>query len=250
VGRKGPPKHLKRFASPAFWPIPKKAYTFTVRPLPGPHPIEDSIPLLIIIRDILKHCETYREAKKIIKKGEILVDGRIIREEKFPVGLMDVVSIPSTGENYRVLPDPIKGLILHPIGKEEATFKLCRIENKTMVKGGNIQLNLHDGRNILIKVANPAKPEEDVYDVLDVIKIGVPDQNIQAHIKFREGIQALIIKGKNRGLYGRVNKIEGPIQREYKTAIIESFNGNLVRANITYVFAIGENEQLISLPKW
>ncbi|MCR6691299.1 MAG: 30S ribosomal protein S4e, partial [archaeon YNP-LCB-003-016] len=42
MGRRGPPKHLKRFASPAFWPIPKKAYTFTVRPLPGPHPIEDS----------------------------------------------------------------------------------------------------------------------------------------------------------------------------------------------------------------
>ncbi|HDH06874.1 MAG TPA: 30S ribosomal protein S4e, partial [Thermoproteales archaeon] len=29
MGRKGPKRHLKRFPAPAFWPIPRKAYTFT-----------------------------------------------------------------------------------------------------------------------------------------------------------------------------------------------------------------------------
>lgn len=250
MGRRGPPKHLKRFASPAFWPIPKKAYTFTVRPVPGPHPMDESIPLLIIVRDILKYAETAEEAKKIIKRGEILVDGKVRREEKFPVGIMDVISIPATEENYRVLPDPIKGLILHPINKEEATFKLCRIENKTTVKGGNIQLNLHDGRNILIRVVNPSKPEEDVYDTLDTLKISIPNQEIQAHIKFKEDNQAIIIKGKNKGLYGKIKGIEGYIQREYKTVLLEDYNGNLIRASMEYVFVIGEDKPLISIPTW
>lgn len=250
MGRRGPPKHLKRFASPALWPIPKKAYRFTVRPVPGPHAIDESIPLLIIIRDILKHAETAKEARKIISNGEIIVDGRLIREPKFPVGIMDVISIPSTGEKYRVLPDPIKGLRLHNINEEEANFKLCKIMNKTMVNGGNIQLNLHDGRNILIKIANPFKPEEDVYDTLDTLKIGLPNQEIQAHVKFKEGNQAIITGGKNRGLYGKIVSIEGPVQRGHKTVLIEDENGNLIRTSMNYAFIIGEDKPLISLPKW
>ncbi|MCS7096995.1 MAG: 30S ribosomal protein S4e [Candidatus Methanomethylicia archaeon] len=249
MGRRGQPKHLKRFAAPEFWPIPKKAYTFTVRPLAGPHALENSIPLLIIVRDILKYAETAAEAKKIIKRGEILVDGKVRREHKFPVGLMDVISIPKTGENYRVLPDPVKGLILHPISMEEANFKLCRIENKTMVKGGNIQLNLHDGRNILVSIANPADPKEDVYKTLDTLKINLSKREIQAHVSFDEGRQAIIVKGKNRGIYGVIKGIEGPVQRDFKTVLIEDSYGNIYRTSINYVFVIGDTEPLITLPK-
>ncbi|MEM2136412.1 MAG: 30S ribosomal protein S4e [Candidatus Methanomethylicia archaeon] len=247
MGRKGPAKHLKRFASPAFWPIPKKAYTFTVRPLPGPHPLDSCIPLLLLVRDMLKYAENASEAIKIIKGGKILVDGKIRIEPKFPVGIMDVISIPSIGENYRILPDPTKGLTLHPISQEEAMFKLCRIENKTMVKGGYIQLNLHDGRNKVIKRINT---EEDVYKTLDVIKISIPKQEIINHIKFMEGHQAIIIRGKNIGLYGKILKIEGTGERKSKTVLLEDKDGNVFRTGMEYAFMIGENEPMISLPKW
>lgn len=247
MGRKGPAKHLKRFASPAFWPIPKKAYTFTVRPLPGPHSLDSCIPLLLLVRDMLKYAENVSEAIKIIKGGKILVDGKIRREPKFPVGIMDVISAPSIGENYRVLPDPTKGLTLHPISQEEAMFKLCRIENKTMVKEGYIQLNLHDGRNKVIKSINT---EEDVYKTLDVIKISIPKQEIINHIKFMEGHQAIIIRGENIGLYGKILKIEGTGERKSKTVLLEDKDGNVFRTSMEYAFIIGENEPMISLPKW
>ena len=57
---------------------------------------------------------------------------------------------------YRVMPSH-KGLVLAPISKEESNTTLLRVEDKTTVHNG-VQIALHDGSNILIKVADPKKP--------------------------------------------------------------------------------------------
>ena len=96
-------------------------------------------------------ADTAREAKMIINQGEILVDGTVRKDYKFPVGFMDVIQIPKTGKTYRVLPDEKGRLVLHPISEENQNFKLCRIQNKTTIRGGRQQLNLHDGRNYRVE---------------------------------------------------------------------------------------------------
>ncbi len=249
MGRKGPKRHLKRFPAPSFWPIERKAYKFTVRPSPGPHPLDRCIPLLVVVRDILGYAETAREAKKVIKERQIKIDGVPRTDHKFPVGLMDVIEIPAANEYYRVLPHPQKGMILHPIPPEEATFKLCRIENKTTVKGGHIQLNLHDGRNHLIRVSDPMKPVEDVYKTLDVIKLSIPEQEILDHIKFEKGVIAIVIGGKNIGLTGRVVEIEKRFGRHRSIVTLEAATKDLFKTSLAYVFPIGVDKPLISLPK-
>jgi small subunit ribosomal protein S4e len=85
---------LKRLKAPKFWKLPKKSRKWAVSPRPGPHRKFESIPLAIALRDIVKIAETGSEAKKIIKMGEILVDGKIRRDHKYPAGLMDAISIP------------------------------------------------------------------------------------------------------------------------------------------------------------
>jgi small subunit ribosomal protein S4e len=42
------------------------------------------------------------------KEGLIKVDNKIRRDPRFPLGIMDVVSIEKTGENFRILYD-VKG---------------------------------------------------------------------------------------------------------------------------------------------
>ncbi|MEA2090603.1 MAG: S4 domain-containing protein, partial [Thermoproteota archaeon] len=143
MGKKGGSRHLKRKPAPRFWPIHRKELVWTFKPKPGPHPITRCFPLALILREILGVAKTRKEAKKIISKGKVQVDGKARREELFPVGLMDVISIPDVEKSYRILPSS-RGLTLHSIKKNEAAFKLCRIENKSIVKGGNLQLNLHD----------------------------------------------------------------------------------------------------------
>jgi len=249
MGSKGGSKHLKRNPAPKFWPIHRKEATWTIKPKPGPHPILGSIPLAILVRDILGFAKTRKEARSIISQGKISIDGQIRREERFPTGLMDVISIPDAEREYRVLPSE-KGLILHSIDKEEATFKLCRIENKSIVPEGHVQLNLHDGRNILLRVKDPRNPaEEDIYQTLDVLKIKVPNQEITGHIKLSEGLTALIIGGKNRGMFGKIVAIEKQQgQRRRKQLVtIEDKGGNRFQTILDYVFVLGEAKSPISL---
>ena len=85
---------MKRLNAPRALRIHRKEKKWTVKPSPGPHPIEKSIPLSLIIRDVLDLADTLRETKKIISNGDILVDGAVKKDYKLPVGIMDIVYIP------------------------------------------------------------------------------------------------------------------------------------------------------------
>jgi ribosomal protein S4E len=63
-----------------------------------------------------------REATFILndKEGGILVDHKVRRDKGFPVGIMDVVQIPKTKENFRVLYDVKGRFVVKPIEDNEA----------------------------------------------------------------------------------------------------------------------------------
>lgn len=249
MGRKGGKAHLKRLLAPHFWRIPKKESVWAVRPTPGPHSMGASIPLVVILRYILNYAYTTGEARRIITEGKIEVDGKVRRNPRFSVGIMDVVEIPETKDLFRVLPAPKRGLILHPIKKSEIRFKLCRIENKTCVKGGHIQLNLHDGRNYLIRTNDPHKPVEDVYKVHEVIMLSLPKQEIKDHIKFEKDVIALTVAGKNLGLAGKIEKIESGASLYPSLVTLRGNDGTSFQTLLKYVFPIGAEKPLISLPE-
>ena len=250
MGRQGGSRHLKRKPAPKSWPIHRKELVWTVKPKPGPHHISNCIPLVLIVRDILGLAGSRKEAKTIISQGKVKVDGKAEREEGFPVGLMDVISIPTIKKAYRVLPSK-KGLTLHPIDAEEAKLKLCRIENKSIVKNGHIQLNLHDGRNVLVQLDDPKNPKKDIYRTLDVLKIGVPDQEILEHSNLVEGVPAVIFGGKNMGRRGSLVAFEKrPGQkRRNLLATIEDEEGTRFQTTVELVFALGDKKPWISLPE-
>ena len=248
MARMGSKKHLKRLASPRLWQIHRKEAKWAPRTRPGPHSLSRSIPLQIIIRDMLGYAKTYRETKKILAEGNVLIDGVVRADERFPVGLMDVIEIRKIDKFYRVLPHPSKELILHEIGEEEVTFKLCQLINKVTVKKGNIQLNFHDGRNILVKVQDPANPVEDTYKSRDVLQLVLSNQEIINHFKFEEDVLAIIIGGKNAGLVGRINEIEKRIGHHASVVTLENAQGEFIKTALEYTFPIGTDEPMISLP--
>ena len=250
MGRKGGSTGLKREPAPRFWPIHRKEFVWIVKPSPGPHSLQRCLPLAIVLRDILGFAKTRKEAKKIVSQGKTYVDGKVRRKDNFPVALMDAISIPDADKCFRILPSK-KGLILHPIGKEEVVFKLCRIENKAVAKNGHVQLNLHDGSNILVKVADSKNPQEDVYKTLDTLKISVPERQILEHIKMKENAFAIITGGKNIGKHGKIVEIESAEVKKRRNAfaIIEDEKGNRYQTILKFVFAIGETQPIISLPE-
>jgi small subunit ribosomal protein S4e len=175
-----------------------------------------------------------------------MVDGRIRRRADFPVGLMDVISMPDVNKFFRVLPSH-KGLILSPISKKESEFKLCRVEDKTTIAKG-AQIALHDGSNILVKMSDPKNPKEVPYESFDILKLSLPDKQVVDVAKTKEGKLAIITGGKNIGKQGRIVEIEKTEAKKRRNAlvIIEDENGNRYQTILEFIFAIGEDQSLTS----
>jgi small subunit ribosomal protein S4e len=247
MGKKGGARHLKRMHAPSFWPIHAKEFQWTKKPKPGPHAIQKCLPLSIVIRDILGYTKKSKEARSVIRGRKVRVDGKTRIETKYPAGLMDVIEIPEAKVAVRVLPIQRKGLSVLNIPPEEASFKLCRIEDKRTVPGGDFQLSLHDGRNILVKVSDPRRPEGESYHTFDTIQINLPDQKIIKRIKFVEGSQVLVTSGSNLGRTGRIKKIEAGSAARPTIVTVEDSQSEVFRTVADYVFVVGEEKPIISL---
>jgi len=113
-------QHLKRLASPRTWPIAKKISVFVARPNPGPHKLEHQVPITVFLRDIVGVAQNTKEVKRMLHLKKVLVDGSVIHDNKRPVGLMDVVSIPEAGLYYRILISKKNKLYALPISEEES----------------------------------------------------------------------------------------------------------------------------------
>ena len=245
--RHGGTKSSKRLNTPKYLRIKRKHGTFFINPSPGPHPRRFSLPLLHIVRDLLEIVDNFREAKKLIGLGYFKIDGKVVRDKAYPVGLMDVLSIDKINKHYRVLPDSHHGLKLFEITDQESLFKLCRITQKTTLKGGHIQLNLHDGRNIVIEVKDPKNPKEDNYKRMDVLKISIPEQEILKVLRFKEGNLAIIMSGKNIGQVGKITKILKRFGPKASTVAIQR-DSELTETLYDYTFIIGDQEPEIAIP--
>jgi small subunit ribosomal protein S4e len=241
MGKKGPTKHLKREMAPTFWPVPRKEKVWAIRTSPGPHGLRESTPLLVVVRDCLGYAETAKEAGMIIKQGMVLVDGKPRRDNGFSVGLMDVVELPDAEKRFRVLPGKGRRVMMHPIDEEEAGFKLCRIAGKTTVDDGVTQLNLHDGRNMLLTEGGER------YSVNDTVKLEIPEQEIVEHVSFKPGVRAIITGGRSQGTYGILMGL-GPEPGRKRTATIRTMGNEDVRTLAAYVFAVGSETSIISIP--
>ncbi|NOZ59074.1 MAG: 30S ribosomal protein S4e [Euryarchaeota archaeon] len=237
-------RHAKRLTAPKAVKIPRRESKFIVKPRPGPHPQERSIALLLVVRDMLGFAKNSREAKKIIKAGKVLVDGKPRKDHKYPVGLMDIVTIPEAKVQKVVLFDRKGRLVLKDVAKKRSTTKLCRINNKTVVKGGHIQLNLHDGRNVLIRVSNPEKPAEDVYSTKDTVVIDLKKGRIVKHLRYGEGSLAYIIEGKHMGEVARIKEIR-KVRSPQPNVVVLTRDGEEFETIEDYVFVIGEDKPVL-----
>jgi small subunit ribosomal protein S4e len=245
LGRKGKTGRLKRKPAPEFWPIHKKEYTWVVKPASGPHSLNNCLSLTLVLRDLLGVAKTKKEVGMILYEGKVLVDGKVREKADFPVGLMDVISLPDLDKYYRVIPSH-QGLSLSPISKADAGFKLCRVENKTTVANG-VQVALHDGSNILVKVADPKNPNEVTHETFDILKLSLPNKEVVDVIKTKVGNLAIITGGKNVGKTGRIVEVEQTEakKRRQALAVIEDENGARCQTILDFVFSIGDKTPLI-----
>ncbi|MCG3216933.1 MAG: 30S ribosomal protein S4e [Candidatus Heimdallarchaeota archaeon] len=240
----GGKKHLKRYVVSKHIPIHKKAFTYTVKPYPGPHAAHDCIPVTILLRDMFRFARNMSEVKKILFERNVVVDGRVRTNRKYPLGFMDVISFPKIKENYRMIYLAKKGLRVIPITEKETSVKLCQIKDKTTIKNGLTQLNLHDGRNILL-------PSEDAtsskYSTHDTIKISIPDQEILERYELKIGNYGFVTSGRWMGRHGTIEEISTHGRSPSKTVTLKTSDGEELVTLFRYIFVIGNDSPSITI---
>ena len=159
------------------------------------------------------------------------VDGITRSDPRFGVGLFDVVEIG--GKHYRFIPSKVPTFIEIP--KEESAKKICKISDKTAVKKGKIQLNLHDGKNIVL--------DKNEYSTKDSLIIELPSQKILEHIKFEPESMVMIISGKYTGRLAILKKIETGINKR----VWLDMEGKSFEAPLDAVVMVGKSEPVMKL---
>lgn len=195
-------KHLKRLVAPGSWHIPKKVQKFVMKTAPGPHNA-GALPVGVWLREHIGLAQNASEVKKILHQRDVIVNGRACRNPQMGLGVFDIVSIPRLGKHYRIQLDMRGNLVAIEIPAESAKTRLCKIRNKTTIRGGKVQLNLAYGANILAD--NTYRAKDSVVVILGTD--GEDRFRIVDHFPFAEGNVAMVVGGKHSGKIGRIVEI-------------------------------------------
>ena len=190
--------HLKRIASPKSWVLPRKGTKYLLIPYPG-KALDISMPLGMVVRDLLKLTHIKKETRAFLKNKEMMVDGKVIEEEKFPVSIFDTIAIPSLKKFYRVNINSRGKFELNDIKENEINSKVLKVTGKTSLKKGQIQLNLFNGRNML---------SDKNVKVNDSLLVDLEKNSIVKHIPLKNGCEIYILGGKHFGERGTINSMK------------------------------------------
>ncbi len=224
--------HLKRIAAPSTWTINRKAKVFACRPNPGAHNLENGLPLGIILRDYLKMASTMDEVKKLLIHNDVLIDSRKVKDHHYSVGLFDTIKIPKLNKSYRVIFDKKGNLVVNEISDAESSLKLCKVLGKKVLAKGKIQLNLHDGKNLLYDNAK--------VNVGDTLVLTLPDLTVTEVLPLQSGLKIYLMKGKYCGDLGVLKEMKG-------NEAIYVREGQEFETLKKYLFVVGKDKSLITI---
>lgn len=181
--------HQKRLPTPKHYPIPRKHGTY-VSTIKGSRSTENGIPAVLFLREVTGYAETMKDAKEIIRDGNLLRNGSRIRDVKEGIGILDVVEIPGAEEAYRVVR---RNEELEFVPVQEGSAYAGKIVDKS-VDGDKFVYRLHSGENYR---------SEKEYETGNTLVFGDSVEELE----FEEGAEVLAVDGSHAGKTGEVEEI-------------------------------------------
>ena len=223
--------HLKRLAAPKTWNILRKTSKFIVRPFPSGVGFLYSMPLSVWLIEVLKIANDRRDVFYLLKEKKVLVNQKNVFTKKYPVGLFDVISLPELGKSYRVVLNRRVKLTAIEIPESEANLKVLKLINKTLVKGGKVQLNFNDGTNILANddLASTKPGDSFVYDLAQ--------KKIVEHIPLEKDALVYILSGAHIATTALVQERKG------SNVLVKLTDSTLVELPLKNLIVVGKADK-------
>ncbi|MDD2655340.1 MAG: S4 domain-containing protein [Candidatus ainarchaeum sp.] len=230
MAKRGRGNHMKRLAAPKAVPIHnKKAHTWMARAKPGPHSTRMAIPLSVLLRDILGLADTLFEVKKVLNARRVLVDGVARTEPSYPIGLMDVITIPDMKLHYTIT---IARGKLEPkkIDEKDTLHKMLKVVGKRTTPGGKVNVLFHDGRNLL---------GDSHMRVGDTVLLTLKGSKVEKLLKRGIGSKCLVVSGKHAGIEAKIEKFFEGKEGRPTEVLVKTPEGE-VRTLLDYLFVVGD----------
>ncbi len=176
------------------WPIPRKGSKYVSV---ASHASNKSIPLLVVLRDILEVVKTKKEAKYVLFNSEVKVNNKVRKSEKFPLQVFDTISIEKMKMNYKLVIEGNKYKLVEVKGKDADT-KIVKIIGKKLLSNGRVQMNLEDGQNFIVK---------DKFSVGDSAVVNTKQDKIEKVLVLEKGCNVEVVSGKHSGEKGSLKEI-------------------------------------------
>lgn len=182
--------YLKRAETRRHLPIPRKGTKYVAR---AANHANTGIPVVVALRDVLKLTRTAKEVREVIKDRAIKINGKVVEDHKEGIRILNVFE---ADKKYR-----LEILATGRFTFEECndSTRICKVDGKSVLKGGVVQLNLHDGSNVISK--EKVKTGDSVE--LDF------EGKVKKVIKFEKGSDVLVISGRHVGFKGKVESVDG-----------------------------------------
>lgn len=195
MARHGNSRHLNRLAASTYARVSRKTTKYLAKPMPGRHALSRSIALYVVVRDKLGFAANANEARKAIKTGGIMVNGRRVSNDRYPVGLGDTVTLVQSKETYTVGVGKGGDIKVEKAG--EKAQRTLKVIGKYLSRGSKPMLRLYDGSTV--QAAKETRVNDSV--VLDSSKV-------KSVIKLENGARCIVIKGTHASETGVVKEIK------------------------------------------
>ncbi len=183
--------HLTRAKTKRIMPIARKGTKYIAR---AKSHANSGIPVAIALREMLGVAKNMKEARLLVHDRSISINGKPVKDSLESLRLFSVLGVKDALYRVNLLPS---GRFVLEETKDKK--RLCKIINKRLVKGGKIQLEMHDGTNVL-------ESKDKKTDVGDSVELDFENKIIKfMHIE--KGKRVFIIYGKNAGLHGVVENV-------------------------------------------
>jgi len=229
MGYKGQRKHLKRTNAPKSYGLRKLGGTFAIKAKAGPHSKNSSIPLSYILRHKLHFAETTTEVRRIMKKRMIKINGKVRTDERFPIGVNDIMQ--TVDKFFQVTYDSNGRFSLISISEKQARFKALRVVKKYTSVNKVPMIQTNDGGHF--RFAHPK------IKLHDTITYDLVENKITEILPFQLGMTVFAIDGNNSGRIGTLEHID-PIPGRSSVVTVTDKNSNSFVTLIDNIMVIGD----------